>query len=393
MLRGLGSPGVAASAAALLVLLSPIGFLVATLPGPAAAALLGSTLLFARLLAPTAEGDGGPRRTLSLWFGVCLLHPGLLLMLPAVLCRVLRSSQRAELSPQTRRKIWLEAGLFAAGLAALLAIASIGRNERTGGRGFWEQLGAGLVGSAGVGSPSSLVWGLVFCPMVGIALLGLVELCRRPENESESRAPAWLWLFGGIPLLVQLLGLRPSLEMACWALGPALALGLTGWTTRQLEGGRSRLIAVVIAAQVLLTVSFHWSMTAGDPNRGWTEMASEMLNPGDLVITRDQQHDYLLYHRFGVQTLNLRDPVGLEVIERADWWDAARQRVSVQQRTGGRVWVDWKLDPALGGTRGYAFQAELHELILLAPVHHLDSGVSEEKTPLIAPEPSSLEDF
>jgi hypothetical protein len=38
------------------------------------------------------------------------------------------------------------------------------------------------------------------------------------------------------------------------------------------------------------------------------------------------------------------------------------------------VLVDWKVRDPAGGGRGYAFQTELHELLLLAPILHLDPG-------------------
>ena len=122
-------------------------------------------------------------------------------------------------------------------------------------------------------------------------------------------------------------------------------------------------------------------MIRGDPNRTWTQIASKMLDPGDLVLTRDQQHDYLLHQRFNLRTINLRAPHDLDEADRADWWEDSKAIVRSQGRAGGRVLVDWKVSDPPSGSRTYAFQNELHELVLLAPVRHLDPRGEERDPP------------
>ena len=104
-------------------------------------------------------------------------------------------------------------------------------------------------------------------------------------------------------------------------------------------------------------------------------------------MTRVQQHDYLLHHRFNVRTINLRAPIELDSQQRAAWWIEAQERVRAQGRAGGRVVVDWKVgETPPGGGRGYAFPQQLHELVLLAPVAHLDPHGERLDRPEDAPE-------
>lgn len=385
MLRVLGIRRLAAGAATLVVLLSPAGQLTATLPGPSAAALLGSAILFRRLLTSAADAGSEARRTLSLWFVACLFHTSLVALLPAVLVHL--SRRDAATAHAGRLRLMLrDAGIGLAALLALHGLASLGRPAGMGYLGFWERVGSGLLGSTGIGSPSSLTWLLMLGPAIGVGLLGGVELLRKPDGRSESRPPAWLWIFVGAPLLLQLLGARPSLEAAAWILSPALALGLASFFSRSQERGRTAFIVGLIGAQVTLTVSFRLTSLAGDANRPWTLLASELLEPGDLVITANQQHEYLLRHRFGLPTLNLRTPRTLGESQRSDWWERARETVRAQDRAGRGVWADWAAQMPLGGTREFAFPRELHELVLLAPVRYLDPGEPRVDTPAALPD-------
>ena len=371
----LGVSRLASSAATLLVMFSPVASLSATLPGPSAAAFLGSAILFQRLLAPTSESDrtGNARGILGVWFLVCLLNLSSVLLLPAVLWRLMAADDSpAGAAPAARKKAMLGAAVALVGIVGLLALAALlsPASSRGLGRAARSAVECGL-GRSSQGTLGSLTWLVVLAPALGVALLGLLELLRRPASAGESRPPAWLWAFTIVPISVQLLFGRPSLETAGWALGPALALGLASWCTRTLDRDNLRPILVLIGCQMALTVGFRVAAVLSDPQRDWSQRASNRLQPGDLVMTRDQQHDYLLRHRFKLQTINLDAARGLVEPESLDWWDAARQRVRSQQSAGGRVVVDWKASNPLGGGRGFGFSRELHELLLMAPVEYL----------------------
>jgi len=373
MLSALGLPRLAAGAATLAVMLSPAAQLCATLPGPSAAAMLGTAILLRHLWGTPTHTEVGPRRTLGVWFAVCLLHTSLVLLLPAVLVRLLCREPGAAVGTGAQRsQVWRGAAAGLLLLLALLGLASLGRPAGMDFLGFWARVRDSLLGSASHGGPSRLTWCLVLGPTLGVGLLGLVELLRKPRAETESRPPTWLWVFVAVPLLLPAVHGRPSLEQAAWTLSPALALGLASWFSRLIERRRTRLIGILLVAQVILSLSFRLTSTSADVNRAWTLLASELLAPGDLVITDNEQHDYLLRHRFGLATLDLKDPRALKALERAHWWENARNLVRTQQRADRGVWVDWPRNQPLGGKRGFEFSRELHELVLLAPTRHLD---------------------
>ncbi len=382
MAIALGVPRLVAAFSALLVLTSPLGFLSGTLPGPSAAALLGSAILFWALLDPTDRRAGGKRRLhpLSVWFGVCLLNPVLVLFLPAVVWSLISPRESRSMGWSERARVIGGAVLALAVLAALLtATAALGQTNLdlvSMAHGF-ELM---LLGTGSTGAPDSVTWLLVLAPAIGVGVVGLIELFRRPSERTESVPPTWIVAFVGVPLVIRLLGGTPSLETGAWVLGPVVVLGLASFFGRMHERRHWSAMVGLLAVQLILTGGFRWTIVRGDPNRPWTELASTLLQPGDLVLTRDQEHDYLLRHRFHLKTVNLRVPHELDETERAEWWAGSQEAVLAQARAGQRVLVDWRVSEPLGGGRAYAFQRELHDLVLLAPILHLEKPPPPDKS-------------
>ena len=380
-----GYSRLAAGAGALLCLVSPVAVLAGTLPGPAGPLVFGSAVLFAALERARQHGGADPSSLgvaqvspsspkspksngalLGLWIAVALLEPNLVLLLPAVLwCGI---SGEIESSKRWR---FVVSGLCAAGLllALMIGCAFLGSGERPGDT--LNHLLARLVGTTSLGSPGSLIWLAVLVPSLGVAVVGVVELFRRPGEAHEGPAPGWLAAFVGVPILVKVLAGTPGLDTSSWVLLPVCALGLAAFLQRLPESRRMGLIVALFGIQMALNVGFHWAMRLGDPTREWVASAARTLNPGDMVITKDQVHDYLLHHRFRVRTINLRTPVELASELRADWWYDARELVRDHARHGGRLVLDWKVDSPPSGARDYPFPRELHELVLLGPFVHL----------------------
>lgn len=371
MCIALGMSRTAACTAALLVLVSPLGFLSATLPGPSAALLLGSALLLESLLIDGDRGAAGKRvmGPLGTWFAVCLLDPNLLMLLPAVVWKGV-STRRAgllETSAKVSLGLVVISGLFFVGLAA----------HPPGDRApsVLQALELKLLGSGSGGAPDSLTFLIVLAPLIGVGVIGLVELLRRPTGQGEAALPGWALALVGLPLGVKLIGGSPNLDTGAWAFGPLTALGIASLLDRGKPERRMMVISSLFASQIALSCGFRVTSTIGDPRRAWVNDAALILEPGDLVLTRDQSHDYLLRHRFGVSTVNLRTPVELDETSRVDWWASTREQIRTQARSGGRVVVDWRVGEPPGGQRPYAFQRELYELMLLVPIRYLDPAV------------------
>lgn len=380
--RQAGMPRLPALAGAWLVAVSPLGFTLGTLPGPSSAAMLGATVLFGVLLRSAAAGqrverEPGPSPFL-VWFAVSLLHAGLLLLLPAVVWQQWRAaSQRG-----TRRLRVLAEG--AAALAILIGLAWLVAALSPGGAGARETL-AGLwrtlSARASLDAPVGLTWALILLPSFGVSVLGVVGLWSSADAQETPRPPLWIALFGGFPIALQWLAGSPGFDTAVWALGPALSLGLAHWFAREREWPPTRLILGLTAAQLVVVVGFRQMLHQGDPNAGWTDVAQEILSPGDLVITRDPQHSYLLRHRFGLEVVDLGEPLALAESEQSQWWARAAESVRAAAAADRRVAVDWKLNDPLAGRRGYVFRNELHELVLLAPVVYIDPSARAEGLP------------
>lgn len=377
----LGLSRLASCVSALLLLASPIATLSATLPGPSAPALLGSAILFSSLIRSAGrdtetERSMGPIGT---WFAVCMLDPNLVLLLPAVIWNGL-APPGAERCASTRRSRVLLTS--ATGLVALGALVLVGARVELSSAEIsllWRALWLKLLGTGSVGAPDSLTWLFVLLPALGVGVVGLIELFRRPTDSTESAPPTWIVAFAGVPLGLKLLGGSPNLDLAAWVLSPLIAVGLASFLARIQEERLWKTILVFSGVQIAVNLAFLSIVDRTDPNREWAQSAAKMLQPGDrivpgdLVVTRNQQHDYLLHNRFKLQTVNLRTPIELDDQGRAAWWIEAQERVRSQGRAGGRVVVDWKVgEPPPGGGRGYAFPQQLHELVLLAPVVHLD---------------------
>jgi hypothetical protein len=254
-----------------------------------------------------------------------------------------------------------------------------------------RELWGTLRGVSSLGAPGGLIGLMVLAPLLGVGCLGIVEMLRRPRNANESRPPHWILAFVGVPLALQLLAGTPSLEATAWALAPPVALGLASWISRLGEGG-ARTIFLLAGGQVAFIVGLRVAVETTDIHAPWKRAAAQTLQPGDLVMTRDLQHEYLLRHRFGVPTINLRSPRAMSESARAQWWSTAADLARNQAHSGGRLVLDWKVGDPLGGTRGYAFPQELHELVLLAPTIHIDPRGEHRDPPesLPTPDPDEL---
>jgi hypothetical protein len=223
-------------------------------------------------------------------------------------------------------------------------------------------------------------------------VLGLVDFARRPEAAEASGPPGWLGAYVGLPILVKVIGGTPNPDLGAWTLVPVCALGLAGFVERLPEARRLVVLLALAGVQLLLNFGFQAMLGMGDPTREWSARAGKMqFQAQDVVITRDQMHEYLLRHRHGVRTINLRVPVELEPEAQADWWSAARELLQDRARAGGRVVVDWMVGEPLAGTRDYPYLAELHELVLLAPVVHLDPRAEKREDVGELDEPVILE--
>jgi hypothetical protein len=365
----LGLSRLAACVGALLCLVSPVALLAATLPGPAGPALFGSALLFATLITGAGSSErAGPLRPIAAWGAACLLDTNLILLLPAVLWHTLANTR--ERPADRRRALAAVAGAIVFLCGAWVAGASLLQGAAPAAT--LRGIGLRLLGTGNVGSPDGVIWLLVLAPALGVGALGIVELFRRPTEAHDASPPGWIAAYVCIPIVVKVLGGAPNLDTGAWVLAPLTALGLASFVERMPDGRRSGIILGLGAAQLLLSVGFRAALGLGDPNREWMTRASKMLERGDIVITRDQLHDYLLRHRFHLATVNLRIPLELSDRRRRDWWANVREVVRAHGRGGGRVLLDWRVGDPLAGSRDYPYHAELHELILLAPALHLD---------------------
>ena len=391
-----GASRLTAVVASLLAVAAPLALLGGTLPGPSGPMLLGSAILFSSL----ARGAWAekPRSALGAWTAVALLDPNLALFWPAALVQEW-SAARAE-GRSAGARVALAAGAlagFAVAWAFLLGSPSAA--------GLADRMVDGLrvlvgrwLGIGSVDAPHSLLWLAALAPGLGVGCVGMVELARRGPESRGVRPSLWLAAYIAVPLLARAFGGSPSLTTGAWVLVPAGALGLAQFLTRRDGNAQLPAILALCGAQMLLNVGFRRTLEVTDPNREWIRRATGILRPPPtarpkgtqperlpppsyLVVTKDQAHEYLLRHRFRVGTINLRAPVELGTTARPDWWLAARERVEQHARLGGRLAVDWKVAEPPSGTKSYPFPAELHELLLLAPVVHLDPWAENRETP------------
>jgi hypothetical protein len=270
-----GLPRGPALVAALCVGLSPLLVHAAVLPGPEATAALLALAAF-WIVAPH---DVGALRTsvgVAVGVGVALLEPGGLLILPALLARHFsRTTQR--IAPP--KFVWYG---VAWGVAAVVAMELL-----------WPLLIPEVHANQ---DPRVLRFG-IFPGVFGfaLALLATVALFRDRKESLAEDAPTWLrlWVAGGVLSL-----LLPGASGVC--LLPAAAFAIADILSRDLTTSRTG-AAVILAAQLTLTLAAVHQVRSRDPNAGWRGRFLDTAQEGDHLISSDPTHRYLARFRWGFQ--------------------------------------------------------------------------------------------
>jgi len=290
-------------AASFAVLLSPVAWLAGTTPGPAALGLLASLLLLRSIwmrerpsiLAVTA-----------LWCAAGWCTPVAVWLLPAVAWAV---GAAGEDRPRGR-----VAGLAVLGLGVLFAVPIVltsptfARAAIFGGSGGWGQI---------------VAWSFGWLPALGVAGVATAALFLLKRHESEERPPRWILVWCLLPLAAVALGGSPTWELPyLWILPPALIAGLD--VLARIEGRLAALVAPgAIAVQVALLLGVVAFLARTDPLAEWREVATETLEPSDVVLTTRGDHDYLLWRRWGLRTCRV-DGRSYEALADYPWHAYAR---------------------------------------------------------------------
>jgi hypothetical protein len=307
LLERMGFEHRVALGATLVALIGPLGWIAATLPGPFHAGVLGAILLATALVRGPLDGTflrwsrGAAFALLACW-----LHPQNLLLFPAVLLALSRRAPaRAPRLGETVR-----ACLFLA-LALGLALAILSTVRTSEAR---EALLRVLLAGRSGGPLEILEWSGFLVLGLGLASVGLHALFVARRAPEESPPPRWLAAWCGVALVPIVAGAPAWAPLLPWLL-VAAAMGVADWTARAASGGPR--LAGALAGQLLLTALATWVFSATDPERAWREHARGALERGDLVLTSDPSHAYLLGERWELDTRLLAPSLTREEGERA----------------------------------------------------------------------------
>lgn len=302
-------------AVSLAVLLSPVAWLAGTTPGAAALGLLAMLLLWRSIWMK----ERPPILVVTaLWCLASWCTPVAVWLLPAVAWAV-----GAAGDDRRRGRI---AGLAVLGLGVLFALpialasSTFARATVFGGSGGWGQI---------------VAWGFGWLPALGVAGVATAVLFLLKRHESEERPPRWLLVWCLLPLAAVALGGSPTWEICyLWILPLALIAGLD--VLARLEGRLTALVApAAIALQVALLLGVVAFLARTDPLAEWRRVATETLEPGDLVLTTRGDHEYLLWRRWGLKTCRV-DGRSYEALVDYPWHAYAR----AMSARGGRLVFD-----------------------------------------------------
>lgn len=292
--RKLGCPFGFALVGSLIALLSPTAWLAGTTPGMSSAALLLALLVMRELWRSCQPSLW----RLSLAWGLMVgLQASAFLLWPALLFAGLFRIEE----PVARRKwirYWIVAGL------AVLALA-IGSHL-----GNWDPvpMPSRLDLDGGLWQVDGDFWKrlLGMIPGLGVAFLGLASLWFLKRNESELPPPGWLGLWALVPVLWLLAGSALAWDASYHWLLPVALVGLFDILSRFDGGPAPGLAAGGLIIQVCVLLAGLFLIQQGDQQREWREYARQFLEEGDVVITGEPEHAYLVSHRWGQMSVVLR---------------------------------------------------------------------------------------
>lgn len=312
--------------ATLLALSAPVALVAGTLASPAAFALLGAALFFAEL--NRARGTASSRA--AAWLIATLLHAELAWTWPALLARAPHDTSSAG-----RRVL----AALAAPLAFVLACA--GGHVLAGGLAHaWPRLRQELL-AGGSGGPGPFVaWWTLWLPALGASGMGVVALAVQLARTHAWRRELAVLLFALAPLAACSLGGSLDWEIPWLWLVPPGALGLLELLQLADERGRgalARLALVPLCACGVLGAAW---LRGLDVHAAWTAQASEILEPGDVVLSASDEHRHLLRHRFGVEAVDLARVRAATASDRALFWSAEVNVAEALRAAGRRLVLD-----------------------------------------------------
>jgi hypothetical protein len=333
-----GARARAALIAAAIALGAPAAWFAATLPGAAAPGMLGAWLVFGALLDAQREPEREDRhRKLALaLFLALLLDVRAIVYVPAILVEAWSTGRARDDGPGklVRRALALVPAV--AVFAGLFALAAFALPSAPAGFAFVERAFDGLLGRGpgGIGS----LW-LAICG-VGTAAFGLVVLVLPPVDREERRPPLWIAVWCVAPLVLPALNWAIDAKAVACALLPPAALGLASWLGDREWSDALRNAALFLAGQAAVGFGFTYGVTSADPNLEWKEHALAELQPGDVLLTTDPDHAYLARHRFGLDVVDLNEPLALTGELRVGWWNDVGRRLRTVIDAGGRAAFD-----------------------------------------------------
>lgn len=312
--------------ATLLALSAPVALVAGTLASPAAFALLGAALFFAALQRERAT----PLFRAAIWVLACTLHAQLAWTWPALLVRAPQDTSSA-----TRR--WCTAlaapAVFFFSCAGAHALTHDLASVRPH---LQRELLAG-----GSGGPGPFVaWWTLWLPALGASGLGLVALGVQLVRARAWRRELALVLFALVPLAALSLGGSLDWEIPWLWLVPPGALGLLELVQLADERGRGALARLALVPLCACGVAGAAWLRGLDANAAWSEQASQLLNPGDVVLTASDEHRHLLQHRFHLEVLDLASARTCSPSERALFWAIHAAAAETLHASGRRLALD-----------------------------------------------------
>ncbi len=382
-LLALGIGRMRALAAAGIAFLTPAALLAATTPGPYGPALLGAAI--AAFGAAGREGLSPARharRAALGWVVACTLFLGHALLLPAVVAAVtLRGGapsgrKEREVASAERATVL---GWLAAAPALLLALLLLGDlvPARASGGDFLRAALAAVLGGDGTPALRPIRTTVALALGLGPALLGLGALCFPQGKDRRTALFAALWAAGA--LAPQVLHGPAPFGLTAVGLLPLAALGFALGLRRLAADAATSRAALLAALGVVVVVGFRTVHHRADPDRAWSERAAGLLSGDDVFLSRDANHLYIAAERFGVEALDLREPVELAQRYRDAYWSTLAQRVADAHSEGRRIVTDVGPRGSLTAIREFPFRKELHRLGLRAPLVQLEQLAAEAR--------------
>lgn len=324
--RGRGWERGPALTATLLALSAPVALVAGTLASPASFALLGAALFFAEL----NRERGTARSRATVWLIATLLHAQLAWTWPALLVRAPHDT-----APAARR-------VFSALAAPLVFVfACAGAHVLTHDLAHaWPHLRHELLAGGSGGPGPFAAWWTLWLPALGASGLGLVALGVQLVRARAWRREIAVLVFALVPLAALSLGGAIAWEVPWLWLVPPGALGLLELVQLADERGRGALARLALVPLCALGVGGAAWLRGFDANAAWTAQASELLDPGDVVLTASDEHRHLLRHRFHVEAVDLARVRSSTASDRALFWNAHVTVAETLRAAGRRLVLD-----------------------------------------------------